>query len=59
MPADFNLTDHSLEKLRVESYRGLIFATFSTSAPSLYDYLGPQMRPGVDRLFHKPIVYLG
>jgi anthranilate 1,2-dioxygenase large subunit len=36
-----------------------VFATFSDRAPSLYDYLGPQMRPGLDRIFHKPIVYLG
>ena len=25
----------------------------------LNDYLGPKMRPGLDRIFHKPIVYLG
>lgn len=59
MPADFDPTNHGLEQLRVDSYRGAIFATFSTSAPSLYDYLGPNMRPGLDRIFHKPIVYLG
>jgi anthranilate 1,2-dioxygenase large subunit len=59
MPADFDPKDHSLQQLRVESYRGLVFATFSDRAPSLYDYIGPQMRPGLDRIFHKPIVYLG
>jgi anthranilate 1,2-dioxygenase large subunit len=59
MPADFDAKEHGLQQLRVESYRGLIFATFSDRAPSLYDYIGPQMRPGLDRIFHKPIVYLG
>jgi len=59
MPADFDPKDHGLEQLRVESYRGLVFATFSDRALSLYDYIGPQMRPGIDRIFHKPIVYLG
>jgi anthranilate 1,2-dioxygenase large subunit len=59
MPADFDPKDHSLQQLRADSYRGLIFATFSERAPLLYDYLGPQMRPGLDRIFHKPIVYLG
>ena len=59
MPADFDLKDHGLGKLRIESYRGLIFATFSGQAPSLLDYLGPEMRSGLDRIFHKPIVYLG
>jgi anthranilate 1,2-dioxygenase large subunit len=59
MPADFDPEDHGLQKLRVESYRGLIFATFSERTPSLYDYLGPDMRQGLDRIFHKPIAYLG
>jgi anthranilate 1,2-dioxygenase large subunit len=59
MPADFDLKDHGLDKLRVESYRGLVFATFSEQAPSLDDYLGPEMRKGLDRIFHKPVEYLG
>ena len=40
MPADFNPKDHGLQQLRADSYRGLIFATFSDRALSLYDYLG-------------------
>lgn len=59
MPADFDAKNHGLEHLRVESYRGLVFATFSDRAPLLYDYVGSQMRQGIDRIFHKPIVYLG
>jgi anthranilate 1,2-dioxygenase large subunit len=59
MPADFDPKEHGLEQLRVESYRGLIFATFSDRAPSLADYLGPQMRERLNRIFHKPITYLG
>jgi anthranilate 1,2-dioxygenase large subunit len=59
MPADFDAKDHGLEKLRVESYRGLVFATFSNKASSLYDYIGSQMCQGIDRIFYKPIVYLG
>lgn len=59
MPRDFDPKAHSLTKLRVESYRGLIFATFSAETPPLPDYLGPEMRPWIDRIFHKPIEYLG
>jgi anthranilate 1,2-dioxygenase large subunit len=59
MPADFDPKEHGLQQLRVDSYRDLIFATFSDLAPMLNDYLGPKMRPGLDRIFHKPIVYLG
>jgi anthranilate 1,2-dioxygenase large subunit len=59
MPKDFDPARHNLRQLRVESYRGLVFATFSASVASLAAYIGPQMRPYVDRIFHKPVVYLG
>jgi len=59
MPADFDPKQHSLRQLRVDSYRGLVFATFSDTVADLPDYIGPVMRPYVDRVFHKPIEYLG
>lgn len=59
MPSDFDPKQHNLRQLRVESYRGLVFATFSESVASLADYIGPEMRPFVDRIFCKPVVYLG
>lgn len=59
MAKAFDPSQHGLQKLRVEEYRGLLFATFSDEAPALADYIGPEMRPWVDRVFHKPIVYLG
>lgn len=59
MPKDFDPKRHNLRQLRVESYRGLVFATFSDTVEPLADYIGPQMRPYVDRVFHKPVVYLG
>jgi anthranilate 1,2-dioxygenase large subunit len=59
MPADFDPKAHSLRPLRVESYRGLVFATFSAAAAPLCHYIGEQMRPWIDRILHKPIVYLG
>jgi len=59
MPEDFNRQEHNLSKLRVDSYKGLLFATFRDETPPLPDYLGAEMRPWLDRIFHKPIVYLG
>ncbi len=59
MPKDFDPKQHNLRQLRVESYRGLVFATFSDTVGSLAEYIGPEMRPWVDRIFHKPVVYLG
>ena len=45
MPGDFDPKAHSLRPLRVESYRGLVFAAFSEEAAPLCDYIGEQMRP--------------
>ncbi|HXV25834.1 MAG TPA: anthranilate 1,2-dioxygenase large subunit AndAc [Alphaproteobacteria bacterium] len=59
MPEDFDLAKHGLQRLRVDSYKGLVFATFSASVCGLTDYIGPEMGPYVDRIFHKPVVYLG
>jgi anthranilate 1,2-dioxygenase large subunit len=59
MPADFDPRRHNLRQLRVESYRGLVFASFSQAAPPLVEYLGEQMTPWIDRLMRKPLVYLG
>ncbi|HMO75270.1 MAG TPA: Rieske 2Fe-2S domain-containing protein [Sphingopyxis sp.] len=59
MPKDFDKQSHGLRMLRVESYKGLIFATFSEEAPSIYDYLGPSIRPEIDRIFDRPVKVLG
>jgi anthranilate 1,2-dioxygenase large subunit len=59
MPPDFDVKDHGLRKLRVESYRGLVFGSFSDSVAPLADYIGPEMREYVDRIFNRPIEYLG
>jgi anthranilate 1,2-dioxygenase large subunit len=59
MPEDFDTRLHGLQSLRVESYRGLLFATFSDTVAPLAEYLGAEMRPWIDRVFHKPVEYLG
>jgi len=59
MPPDFDPKNHNLRQLRVDSYRGLVFATFSDTVPPLPEYIGPEMSPWVDRIFGKPVVYLG
>jgi anthranilate 1,2-dioxygenase large subunit len=59
MPADFDPQQHNLQMLRTESYQGLVFATFSRTVAPLEEYLGAEMRPWIDRIFAKPVVYLG
>ena len=59
MPPDFNLADHGMRQLRVASYKGMVFASFSDEAPALVTYLGELMCSWIDRVMCKPIVYLG
>src|SRR5579871_1721770 len=37
---DFDQASHGLERLRVETYRGLIFGTYSKEVPPFRDYVG-------------------
>jgi anthranilate 1,2-dioxygenase large subunit len=59
MAPDFKLEQHGLRRLRVESYRGLIFASFSNEVEPLAEYLGPVFTGHIDRLFTKSIRILG
>jgi salicylate 5-hydroxylase large subunit len=51
MPADFDLKQNGLTRLRVAVLHGLVFATFSATAEPLEDYLGPNVMPWLDRIF--------
>src|SRR5262249_15695396 len=55
MPADFDVAQHGLQRLRVETYAGAIFATFSPETEPLADYLGPVFRGHFDRIFGRKI----
>ena len=60
MPADFDIRQHGLTKLRVAVLHGLVFATFSDAAEPLEAYLGPQVMPWLDRIFKgRPLTLLG
>jgi salicylate 5-hydroxylase large subunit len=51
MPADFNTADHSLNKLKVATRGGVVFASFDHDIESLEDFLGPVILSYFDRLF--------
>jgi salicylate 5-hydroxylase large subunit len=51
MPADFNVADHGLNKLRVARRGGVVFASFDSDVESLESFLGPTMLHYFDRLF--------
>ena len=56
---DFDQGAHGLEKLRVESYCGVLFATFANDVEPLIDYLGPTHAAHLARVFHSPVRVLG
>ena len=59
MAQDFQLCDHGLNKLKVARRGGVVFASFDHSVESFEDYLGPNVLPYFDRVFHKPLKLLG
>ena len=59
MPADFDNADHGLERLRVATYRGIHFGSFSEETPAIAEYLGPVMCGYLDRIYGRPMKVLG
>ena len=59
LPKDFERKNIHLHELKIESYKGVIFGTFSNKSEPLLDYLGPEVIYEIDRLFHKPVHILG
>src|SRR5262252_6831366 len=59
LAADFQPERHGLEKLRVETCRGLIFGTCSDDTPPFVAYIGAELAANIDRVFPKPLKVLG
>jgi salicylate 5-hydroxylase large subunit len=60
MPADFDLKDHGLTKLKVARRGGLVFASFDHGVEPFEDFLGPDILRYYDRVFHgRPLKLLG
>jgi anthranilate 1,2-dioxygenase large subunit len=57
MPDDFRLESHSLRKLRVDQFAGLVFGTLSDETPPLSDYIGNLIGSRIGRVIRgKPKV---
>ena len=59
LPQDFDFSKHSMEKLKVETYHGVIFGTFSDTTEPLLEYLDEPVTSLLETTFHKPIKILG
>jgi phenylpropionate dioxygenase-like ring-hydroxylating dioxygenase large terminal subunit len=58
LPPDFEPKDHGLPKLRVETFCGLVFATYAHDMEPLDQWLG-EVGDGIRRVLRKPLVVLG
>jgi len=59
MPDDFDVSRHRMEALRVESFCGLVFATFSQATPDVETFLGVDMARFIRRNLGRPLKLLG
>jgi len=59
MPEDFDMTQHGPRKLRTAVLCGLVFGTLSDDAPSIEDYIGPDVLVRLRRVLHKKVEVLG
>jgi anthranilate 1,2-dioxygenase large subunit len=59
MPADFRLEQGKRRPLRVESYAGAVFGTFSEAAPPLPAYIGAEVGKRLARVLKAPAKVLG
>ena len=60
MPDDFQLSEHNLQALKVESVNGVIFASFDLTMVPVREYLGPLMTSYFERVFDgRPLRLLG
>jgi anthranilate 1,2-dioxygenase large subunit len=59
MPPEFHKDEHRLQRLRTAELGGLVFGTFSDSAPDLETYLGPDVTRGLLRVMNRTPHLLG
>jgi anthranilate 1,2-dioxygenase large subunit/terephthalate 1,2-dioxygenase oxygenase component alpha subunit len=59
MPPSFCKADHGPRKLRVATLCGLVFASVSSDAPPIEQYLGDEVRGRLARVLDKPIRVIG
>jgi anthranilate 1,2-dioxygenase large subunit/terephthalate 1,2-dioxygenase oxygenase component alpha subunit len=59
MPESFRKDEHNTRKLRVATFCGLVFGSFSDDVPDIEDYLGPEICARIERVLGKPVEVIG
>jgi len=59
MPPEFKREQHNLRRLRVESFAGIVFGSFSAEPPPVDRYLGSEIAQRIRRVMRKEMKVLG
>jgi phenylpropionate dioxygenase-like ring-hydroxylating dioxygenase large terminal subunit len=59
MPETFCKQEHGPRKLRVATFCGLVFGSFSEDVPDIEEYLGEEICARIERVLHKPVEVIG
>jgi anthranilate 1,2-dioxygenase large subunit/terephthalate 1,2-dioxygenase oxygenase component alpha subunit len=59
MPESFRKDEHNTRKLRVATFCGLVFGSFSDDVPDIEDYLGPEIATRIERVLGRPVEVIG
>jgi phenylpropionate dioxygenase-like ring-hydroxylating dioxygenase large terminal subunit len=59
MPESFKMEEHNLRRLRVATFSGLVFGTFSDETPPIEAFLGPMVCARIKRVLDRPLKVLG
>src|SRR5690606_10514878 len=59
MPDDFDVSKHRLEPIRIETFGGIIFGTFSAETEPLQTFLGEKISAFLARNMDHPLKILG
>jgi anthranilate 1,2-dioxygenase large subunit len=59
MPGDFDISQHRLQPLKVETFCGMVFGTFDHGLEPVETYLGPEMTQFIRRNLGRPLKILG
>jgi anthranilate 1,2-dioxygenase large subunit len=59
MPSDFDVGQHRLQPLKVETFCGMVFGTFGQNVAPVETYLGPEMAQFIKRNLGRPLKILG
>jgi anthranilate 1,2-dioxygenase large subunit/terephthalate 1,2-dioxygenase oxygenase component alpha subunit len=59
MPAGFCKEDHNPRKLRIATFCGLVFGSFSEEVPPIEEYLGDEICARIQRVLREPVEVIG